>query len=1176
MKKTKLTRSLMAAVSIVALSAVMYGCVHSGDDAVEIVDGPDLGTTRGAAAAAATAAMAASDAAAAAVVGVDEIRNLDAVAFLRAENAAAAAKAASDDAAKASAAAVAATTLEDAEAAQEAAEAAQAAAEAARDNAVTYASVVQDIKDANDEAARLAAEAEAARIAAEEEAARIAAEEAAAAAAAELDALNDARGAADMAADDAATDSYAAMAALAGVEGMESYDQASYDAAAAAAQAASDAAAEARDASDAANRATTSGDAEMHQMTAETQRGMAADALADATMYAGMVTEAKRVADEEAERQRLAELAAELLADTKQEAADAARDAMTASTDASAAVEAQRANKDLSTVAAAAFARAEDAAADAATASGDAAVASNAAQAAMTQEDAAMYRDQAVAARRAAELAEANAMSFAGMVEAVKTAIDNAATEMDRLGEAKMKAGEAFREAEQHAIAADTAATAAEAAAPGSSAATNARAAAHRAELAAGLAEAANMAAQAATDSATAITQQMEAETQRNQARFWLTLAVGERDDAVDARNAALQVQEERDLANAKQAAEELWDDADDGIMLHYNAVMEKAGLTSGQATAARASANKAMAARTDYANADKYADMAESSDREAQASLGRAMTAKGEADTARQAAMDATTSDAAEMALDALRAANAKLTAEHTGEMGAGMDYMAAEAAAMKAAHYAEVHVLGLLIHANAQDLNLGDPADVDLAEALARAKDARLDAVSGAINNAAGTAGTDADNDSSTTDGSGGTTATATWPAFSSTDTQTDPATEDDEAVVGTLSIDVNPNGGGVTTALLFRTMAEEEDDSTTTEVDETIVTATALDPGLGNFMGYSISDRGNHAIVFTDKMQGTPAVAEVSFIAGEELLDDSVQGNAITDLGTWTGTGYTGVTYYVGAFTEGTTDTDTAFMGSLNCPSPPPADGCSASTGADGTITVTGFRFTGSRAARAAVEAAPAAENMDYLAFGVWLLEDGDATSDTADPPAFAAFADGGEPIASFADYATLTGEAHYSGSAAGVYTQGDSVDYFQASARLTANFGAPGIEGNAEADDDEIGTVSGTISSIMAGGVATGDVINLRSADIVNANTAFAGDARMGDGVDTDDDDVLEYTYNGTWSGNFYGANADDDTTADVNEQAAPDAVAGTFGVTGTEGEGDAAVTTTYVGAFGARR
>ena len=38
MKKTKLTRSLLAACSIVALSAVMYGCVHSGDDPVTEAD----------------------------------------------------------------------------------------------------------------------------------------------------------------------------------------------------------------------------------------------------------------------------------------------------------------------------------------------------------------------------------------------------------------------------------------------------------------------------------------------------------------------------------------------------------------------------------------------------------------------------------------------------------------------------------------------------------------------------------------------------------------------------------------------------------------------------------------------------------------------------------------------------------------------------------------------------------------------------------------------------------------------------------------------------------------------------------------------------------------------------------------------------------------------------------
>ena len=51
MKKTKLTRSLLAACSIVALSAVMYGCTHNGDDdttpAVEMPDPPEPMPTTG-------------------------------------------------------------------------------------------------------------------------------------------------------------------------------------------------------------------------------------------------------------------------------------------------------------------------------------------------------------------------------------------------------------------------------------------------------------------------------------------------------------------------------------------------------------------------------------------------------------------------------------------------------------------------------------------------------------------------------------------------------------------------------------------------------------------------------------------------------------------------------------------------------------------------------------------------------------------------------------------------------------------------------------------------------------------------------------------------------------------------------------------------------------------------
>ena len=73
MKKSKVTRSLLAACSIVALSAVMYGCVHSGDSTPTATQDPetmepaepagptDLEETQAAAMAAATAAMTASD-----------------------------------------------------------------------------------------------------------------------------------------------------------------------------------------------------------------------------------------------------------------------------------------------------------------------------------------------------------------------------------------------------------------------------------------------------------------------------------------------------------------------------------------------------------------------------------------------------------------------------------------------------------------------------------------------------------------------------------------------------------------------------------------------------------------------------------------------------------------------------------------------------------------------------------------------------------------------------------------------------------------------------------------------------------------------------------------------------------------------------------------------------------
>ncbi|MCY4405766.1 MAG: hypothetical protein OXC15_05325, partial [Rhodospirillaceae bacterium] len=163
MKKSKVTRSLMAACSIVALSAVMYGCVHSGDSAPPEVEAPDLTPAQMAAKSAADAAEAASDAAAAAVAGAAASSSADPASYVEARDAAAAARAAARAAAAANADAAAATTLEDAAAAQRAAEAAQAEAEDARDDAVMYADMVTaaqaDLDQA--EADRLAAEAQA-------------------------------------------------------------------------------------------------------------------------------------------------------------------------------------------------------------------------------------------------------------------------------------------------------------------------------------------------------------------------------------------------------------------------------------------------------------------------------------------------------------------------------------------------------------------------------------------------------------------------------------------------------------------------------------------------------------------------------------------------------------------------------------------------------------------------------------------------------------------------------------------------------------------------------------------------------------------------------------------------------------------------------------------------------
>ena len=335
MKKTKLTRTLLAACSIVALSAVMYGCTGDGSENDLTATQSDLEKAemeRDAALAAQAAAEAERDAANAAAAAANAAAAAAAEAQATAE--------AERDAANAAAAAAAQAQM-DAEAAQAAAEAAQAAAEAAQATAEA-AQAAAEMAQADAETAQAAAEQ--AQAAAETradnaEAARTAAEDARAAAAA---AQATAEAAAAAAAD--------AQAAAEAAQGMA---EAERDAAnAAAAQAAMDQQA-AEDARDAAMQAQS--DAEDAQAAAEAAQATAEGERDAANAAAAAAAEAQSMA----EGARDAALAAQATAEGERDTANA--DLATANANL------ETANADL----AAAITRAETAEADLAQANSD-------------------------------------------------------------------------------------------------------------------------------------------------------------------------------------------------------------------------------------------------------------------------------------------------------------------------------------------------------------------------------------------------------------------------------------------------------------------------------------------------------------------------------------------------------------------------------------------------------------------------------------------------------------------------------------------------------------------------------------------------------------------------------------------------------------------------------------
>jgi len=814
------------------------------------------------------------------------------------------------------------------------------------------------------------------------------------------------------------------------------------------------------------------------------------------------------------------------LAAAKTAAMEAATAAGTAADAAERAVMDQEANKAADP---ASHAVAKEAATLARAASDAAAVANTAAQAATAVAAAEAQRDIARMKKLEAEAERDKAMQYAGMVAEAQRLLDEAAAEARALADAKDAAMGA-------AVAARTAATDARAAADkvaellgaGSVTAMAADAAADAAEAAARAAEEAAVRAQDDEASADAMAEQRTAEDKKTEAEMKLADARELQRQAQAAHDAAARQQEEQDIAAARDAAEQYKVEAQG----HYESAMGKAAMARERAAAARAAANKAMRARTDYPNADRYADVAEMAADEAEAERDAAKTAAEAAAAAYMAAMAAMTSDEAEAERDKAMAANEAATANHTGEMGAGPKYMAAEAAAAKAEAYAGTHVLGLFAAANAQDVTepVGDDPTTDADESMtvAEAKAAEVESIGSAM--AAAAAANHGDQIGA------GNTFAAAWAA----DTPDDPNRDGDQSAEGMLQVTSTIGGGAAIVSDTVGTDANGDGDFE--DAGDTAPNARKID-GIGAFLhGFNVSSGGTRVLAFTDRMQATAAVTAVTGITLDNVEADAAK---IDKLGTKSGNAYTGVEYD----DDGDANTP-AVMGTLTCPSSPSSAPCSLTISGDTVTEIEGYRFTGSRAA---VEGRDADPNDDYLLFGIWLNE---AAADGADT--FGAFGVGGPGHAFTAgNVDALEGTATYEGKAVGAHHKtGVGINWFDADAMLTAKFG----------DETEGGTIEGTINNIRVNGSeAMEDPIYLVETTIAAGANAFDGNAVMGmqsgAGQATHD-------FNGTWSGGFFGDGEE------VTEH--PMSVAGTFGVTRETGTGDDAVTESYVGAFGAHK
>ena len=672
-----------------------------------------------------------------------------------------------------------------------------------------------------------------------------------------------------------------------------------------------------------------------------------------------------------------------------------------------------------------------------------------------------------------------------------------------------------------------------------------------------------------------------DAEMYQGQAEAAQEAAEAARDAAVMFANAVNDAFEIHNIGVAVGAAETSKDLAATELAVAEGRVVA----IRADAEAARAAANKAMAARTDYETANEKATAAEAILTRVEAAIIVIRDAAAKAQTAYETAMSATMLADAEMARDdaAMYATRAEDYTRHRGTgvgvgIGQSSGVEAADGLRMDAETAAATHVLGLFMAANRADPEQGeDESDEDYATRVAR-----LNGVAAAAALAA--------NDEPEANGenpSNGTTqnngADADVRASVTYGLDTPKTADEDEAKAATRMFSVNFDTPSV---IVASADATGEEDATTTSMDLMSLGTNGEFKGveLARKLGDAPADaKTKHVHVYTDI--GQTVEGETTTTETEET-DTSRSPTTITDENFDDVEGLTsiaddpatndvdesqanGADAFRGSFTTGTGDDAVTQTGKLQCRA---GQTCSVSRSGGMVTSFSEYEFVpDDKQVTTMMMKADDDVDGDYLAFGVWLLMPDTGNMTDADGIEVGAFASGSM---AYTVVATLTGTATYEGPAVGVKTVNDAVSHVDGTATLMANFGntdneiAAALANNPDADtadtaDEDMGTISGSVA-------IGGHDIALGQATLTAG--AFSSNATMGafkpaaDGSETG-----TYPHSGMWGGRFYGPATDAD-----DEAIAPGSAAGTFGVTGTEGTGDAAVTTSIVGAFGATK